>query len=709
MNQPLGYTGKILWVDLSTKEIREESPEEKIYRFYLGGYGLGVYYVYNHIKPSCDPLGPDNILGFCPGLFTGSAAPMSGRYVVCAKSPLTGKGIRKDGSTGTGGWGNANSGGKFGPAIRRGGFDGIFFKGVSKQPVYLLIHNNSITIEHADEIWGKDCVESEEFLKNKHGKTCEVASIGPAGENLSLVSGIVTDEGRIAARSGLGAVMGSKKLKAVCISGKTQMHYYDKKRMLEMAKAYGKTIQSYVKSKIMNKFIPMLDYITPLSRILNIDMQSAGGSGESLARMTTVGLGGSGLGTTISNVMSSQSGDSPVKNFKGVGHKDFPMKKAMKLRGKRVKSFMKKRYGCFACPVRCGAILEYEGLPYSKKTTHRPEYETTSSFGSLILCDDLDALFKINEFLNRVGMDSISAGNIVAYVMECVEKHILNQQDFKCSKYSEGFLPTWGDSDAVLSLLELIVNREGIGDTLADGTLLASKKIAGTSEFVMHCNGQELPMHDPRYNPSIGLTYITDPTPGRHTAGTMDTEGGLGLNYFIKEIDFENSKDPEEKASLSAKVVQFHQVYEALGICMFAVNFAQYPLLEFIQSATGWEITPSEILNIGHRIQTLRQMFNAREGAIRHEISQRVIGNPPLTKGPTKKVSLDLEIMAQSYYEEMGYAKDGLPLEETLRNLKLDFCIPDLAISEGTAKPLVNQWLEKEGKTAYFGKRYKKE
>ncbi len=706
MAQPLGYTGTILWVNLSKNKISEEKPEEKIYRSYLGGYGLGVYYIYSRIKPGCDPLGPENILGFCPGLLTGTAAPLSGRYVVCGKSPLTGKGKRKNGSLGTGGWGNSNSGGKFGPAIRRSGLDGIFIDGISENPVYLLIQDKKVTIESADEIWGIDCVETEEFLKSKHGSNCEIASIGQAGENLSLVSGVVTDEGRIAGRSGLGAVMGSKKLKAVCISGKSQLSHVDKKLMLDLSKSYGKKIQSYLKSKMMNKMIPVLDYITPVARFFNIDLQSTGGGGESLAKMTAVGLSGSELGTTISNVMSVQSGDSPVKNFKGVGYKDFPMKNAMKLRGKRVKSYVLKRYGCFSCPIRCGAIIEYEDLPYDKKTSHRPEYETTSAFGSLILNDDIHALFIINEMLNRAGMDSISAGAIVAYTLECVENAILTQADFKCKKHPEGFLPKWGDSQAIITLLELIINREGVGDKLADGTLRASEHFQGTSEFVMHCNGQELPMHDPRYNPSMGLTYITDPTPGRHTAASMDTEGGLGLNHFIKEIDFENSRDPIEKARYSAKVAQFHQIFEALGLCMLAINLAQYPIIELVRASTGWEWTPEEILETGHRIQTLRQMFNAREGAIRHDISQRAIGSPPLPKGPTRDISLDLEIMAKAYYTSMGFQENGLPMESTLKKLDLDFCVKDLEISEGNLKPLINEWTQKKGNEINFGKRY---
>ncbi|MBN2156240.1 MAG: hypothetical protein JW776_09365 [Candidatus Lokiarchaeota archaeon] len=699
-----GIHGKILVVDLSSSITNDEMIDESIYRQYYGGYGLGVYYIYKNIVPCCDPLGPDNILGVLPGLLTGSPAPLTGRFIVCGKSPLTGKGSRKNGKYSTGGWGNSNSGGMFGPSLRKTGYDGIFFHGISKHPVYLLLNQGVASIESAKEIWGKDCVQTEEILKKKHGKSCEIASIGQAGENLSLVSGIVTDGGRIAARSGLGAVMGSKKLKAICACGNTQLNYADKKSAFALAKEYNKKIQSYTSNKMINGFFPMLDRISPMLRLLKSGL---GGSGESFAKITTATFGGSKLGTTVANVLSVQTGDAPVKNFKGIGYKDFPFKKAMKLRGKRFKKLTKRKYGCFGCPVQCGAILEYENLPYEKKTTHRPEYETSASFGCMILCDDFDALMKINEFLNRVGMDSISAGNIVAFVMEAVENGILKQSDFKCTEYPDGFLPTWGAAQWVIPLLKLIVTREGIGDTLADGTMVASQKIPNTSEFVMHCNGQELPMHDPRFDPSVGLTYIIDPTPGRHTAASMNTEAGMGLSYFVDGLEFEDSKIPEEQAAYFANVVKFHQTYETLGLCMFSTNFGLYPYLQMMKAVFDWEVKPEELLKTGHRIQTLRQMFNAREGAIRHELSQRAIGNPPLTKGPTKGVTLDLEKLAFIYYKAMGYTEDGLPLETTLKELNLDFCVKDLAIAEGNSNRLKNEWIE-EGNEVNFGFRYKK-
>ena len=233
-----GYFGKILWVDLTKMECREEEPDDEIYQKYLGGYGLGVYYIYTRITPNCDPLGPDNILGFCPGLLTGTFAPFTGRYMVCGKSPLTG------------GWGDANSGGKFGPAIKRVGYDAIFITGMAENPIYLYIDDETQELRDASDLWGKNTKETQNLLETKHGK-CDVASIGLGGEQKSLVAGIVNDSSRLASRSGLGAAMGSKRLKAICIKGTQKIAMADRAMMLQLTKSYSKQITSYKNNLIM--------------------------------------------------------------------------------------------------------------------------------------------------------------------------------------------------------------------------------------------------------------------------------------------------------------------------------------------------------------------------------------------------------------------------------------------------------------------------
>ncbi len=436
-----GVHGKILVVDLSSHQYEIEELPEEVYRRYLGGYGLGAYYLYKHIPPNCDPLGPDNILGFTPGLLTGTGAGFSGRFSVCAKSPTTGKGLRSNGQYSNGGWGNANAGGIFGPAIKRAGFDAIFFKGQSQAPVYLLITQEGISFEDASWLWGKDTIETEEELAVKHGQRASVASIGQAGENLSLISGISNDKGRIAARSGLGAVMGSKKLKAICLTANKKIEYADRPKLQELNKYYFARMKTFKSSKVVEAIGTKIDYAAPLMRMTKMGLSAPG---SVIPRMMGTMYGGVALGTNMTTIISAQNGDSPVKNYKGVGYVDYPMKRAMKLRGKNLNTYGKKQYGCFSCPLKCGYVLDYKNLPYKDKETHRPEYETACSFGSLILNDDMDLLLQVNEYLNRVGMDSIAAGTTVAYVLEGVETGFFKQEDFICQDVSAGILTGLG-------------------------------------------------------------------------------------------------------------------------------------------------------------------------------------------------------------------------------------------------------------------------
>jgi aldehyde:ferredoxin oxidoreductase len=686
-----GVHGKILVVDLTTRTYEVEEVPEEIYRKYLGGYGLGAWYIYSHIKPGCDPLGPDNILGFTPGLFTGTGAGFSGRYMVCGKSPLTGKGKRSNGEWCNGGWGNANSGGTFGPAIKRSGFDAVFFTGQADRPVYLLITDDRISIEEAGFLWGKDIVETDDELVALHGKKAAVAAIGPAGENLSLISGIANDKGRIAARSGLGAVMGSKKLKALCLVASKKIEFADRPKLMEMTKEYFARINGYEENKYVTAIVSKIDYFAPVIRVAKMGLAAPS---NILPYVIGGAYGGAQLGTTMSAIISSQNADSPVKNYKGVGHVDFPWKTAMNLRGKKINAFAKKRFGCFSCPLRCGYILEYDNLPYKDKETHRPEYETICAFGSLILNHDLDLLLQVNEYLNRSGLDSISAGVTVAYVLEGVGRGFLKEEDFSCKDYPGGFLPVWGDPAYIMPLLKLMVTREGIGDKLADGVWMAKSHFPGTESFAITANGSEMGMHDFRMGRSWGMSYLSDPTPGRHTSANYD-HLVMGMPDFFPPLQpfAVKATHPYQQGKSSAVAVKVHQVMESLGLCMFVYFMGDYRLLEMIASVTGWQMTAEEILEIGGRIQTTRQMFNAREGAIRHEVPQRAMGSPPLERGPIEGKSIDCEVMVQGYYEGMAFEQDGVPTPATLESYGLGSMIPDLAISTGAPARLVNEYL----------------
>ncbi|MHA1377649.1 MAG: aldehyde ferredoxin oxidoreductase family protein [Candidatus Helarchaeota archaeon] len=656
-----GYFGKILWVNLNTGELKEEAINDEIYQKYLGGYGLGVYFIYNRIKPNCDALGPENILGFCPGLFTGTIAPFSGRYMVCGKSPLTG------------GWGDANSGGRFGPAIKKAGYDAIFFEGISDNPVYLYIDENKKELIDASDIWGKDTFETENYLKMKYGR-CDVASIGLGGENKCLFSGIINDSSRIAARSGLGAVMGSKRLKAICIIGKKKMSVADRGEMLKLSKLYGKQINDYKNNLVMSYVVNMAPGFATLLRVAKIHYSSFKWVKMYVQFMAQIG-------TPFFYGILTAVGDAPIKNYLGVAHKDFKKKRYKNLDGKNLRKYYTGSVGCYACPIRCGARISIPEL--NLKDVDRPEYETIAAFSGLILNDDLETIIRINEYLNRQGIDTISCGGVVAFVLECVEKELLKQEDFKCKEYPDGFLPKWNESQYILALCKLIATREGIGDILANGVKKAAEKIEGSEEFAVHSGGQELPMHDGRLTKGLMLTYVTDPTPGRHTAGCIDYFLVGAGNKFLKGLKIKNSKKPKKKGESQSKAVKFTQSFNSLGLCLFSEWVGTYPLLEMIKAITGWSLSVDNLLQIGWRIQSLRQMFNAREGAIRHEVTKRAIGDPPMKKGPLKGKKIDVEEMAKYYYEHIGFAKNGVPKEYTLKKLGLEFCIKDLKNAKG--------------------------
>lgn len=697
MAETFGYTGKILWVDLSTGVITKESPPEEIYRNYLGGYGLGVYYIYTRIKPFSDPLGPDNILGFTLGLFTGTVVPFTGRWMVCGKSPLTGKGITADGEFCNGGWGDSNSGGFFGPAIKRAGYDAIFVTGISEKPVYLYIDQDSLKLMDASEIWGKDAFETEDLLKEKHGKQVNVATIGVAAENKSLISGIGNDYGRIAARSGLGAVMGSKKLKAVCLNGNTKLALADKETTNSLSKDYRDNMKAMLSKDFIGK---MLKNVPKFGSIMGKMKMSFGKSVQMVMKIP--GLKAEELvanylhryGTAFTLPISVPVGDASVKNFNGIGSEDYPQEIALQKVGKTFDTIKTEPYGCYGCPLRCGKKISVPELGI--KDSHKPEYETLASISSNILNSDPMLMVKINDYLNRQGLDSISTGVTLGYVLECVENGLLKKEDFKSERFPEGFLPQWHVSEYILPLLEMMVHREGIGDLLADGTWVASQKIENSKPYAMNAGGSEIPMHDPRYINWFAATYISDPTPGRHTAAGIDTLMLHPVGRFTKAFKFRTRRNLEANSEYHALAVKFSQSFNALGLCAYSLACGHYPLFELIKSVFGWDISPDEFLATGWRIQTLRQMFNAREGAIRHEIPKRLLGDPPLTKGPLKGISLPAEEMVQGYYRNIGFREDGVPEEDTLNTLNLEFCIQDLALCKGRPEPIVNEYLEIE-------------
>jgi aldehyde:ferredoxin oxidoreductase len=614
-----GYVGKLLVIDLFSGEISEEHPHDNLYRQFIGGVGLGVRLVYERQPGKVNPLGEQNILGFLPGLLSGTAVPGSSRMTIVSKSPLTG------------GWGDASLGGYIGYELKRTGYDGILLRGVSPKPVYLLIRQDKVELRDASYLWSKDTIETEKILRKELGDNrLRVACIGPAGEKQSLISAIMAEgkEGRAAARSGLGAVMGSKRLKAIAIRGQNVVPVADEERVQRLRRQFVKDI---IETNV--KFI------------------------------STIRDKGT-VGTTESFIMA---GATPIKNWSLIGldtlSKIIPDHEPYET---RINKYTVKKTACAGCPIGCGGILKSEEFG----EWDRPEYETVAGFGPMCLNNDVTSIIKANDICNRYGVDTISASTSIAFAIECYEKGIITQQD------TDGIELTWGNASAIIALLEKLVRREGFGTVLADGTKRAVEKIGNrAAECAVNVGGQELGFHDPRLIPARGIAYICDATPGRHTtfmAGRLLEGGGFPGPYpeiWGPKVDYRNYG---LKSLIYSGSIRYEQVAASAGICKFIFWQETWPLIDFINAATGWDFNIQELLISGERIQTLRQMFNIREGIDPKDslLPQRV--SKPAAIGPYKDVPVDFDLLRRQYYEAIGWNPEtGYPLKSRLEELGL--------------------------------------
>ena len=650
-----GFFGKILWINLTEEKFKEESLSEEHYRQYLGGYGLAVKLIYENMSAKVDPLSPDSLFGFFPGLLTGTPAPFSGRYMVAGKSPLT--------ST----WGDANSGGTFGPEIKKCGYDAILFKGAADKPKYISIIEDRKEILDASDIWGLDIIEAELKLKEKHGKFIKTAGIGRAGEKISRISGIANDKGRIAARAGLGAIMGAKKLKTLVLKGNKKIEIHNRDKFLDLVKIYNKSSAHREPSKFIRSILKNVPNLAKTIRRFRIGFAGPPKMIREIYKS---------FGTCVANTISAETNDSPIKNWGGIGMYDYPFKKSKNLSAINIQNYKIRDYGCFSCPVQCGGILKIPEI--NLEETYLPEYETCCSFGALLLNDDLISIFEINELCNRAAIDTISTGATIAFAIECFENGILTLDD------TNGLELTWGNSKAIVELVKMIINREGIGDILADGSNIAAKKIGkGSEKFAITSLGSEIAMHNPRIFPSLAFTYNYDPTPGRHTAASIDFIDIGPINKFQKGFKLPRGwKRNEKKKQEGQKLVtSFHQVLSSVGLCLFSTLFGPYPFIDLINNFTGWDINVDELITIGLRIQTLRQAFTLREeiDIANNKLPGRVTGHPPDKRGPTKGISVEYEDFYRGFCREMGWnPKNGFPLKKTLKDLDLEFVIKDL-------------------------------
>lgn len=608
-----GFTGKLLYIDLTTTVRSTKDLDETVARNYLGGSGLGAQ-ILSSMDWGVDPLGPENRLVFVPGPLTGTPAPLCSRYSVCAKSPLTNI------------WGEAHASGFWGPELKAAGLDGIVIDGRAERPVYLWVNDGKVTIKDARHLWGKDTFETEDTIKQELGDhKIRVACIGPAGEKLSRIAAIINDHGRAAARCGIGAVMGSKNLKAIAVRGTQKVEVAWQEEVRHLA-----------------------------------------GELAGIARESTAGKYLKDYGTAGGMDSFHEFGDVPIKNWK----EGFWEEGCHKVSGQvMTETILTGHSACKRCPIGCGRLVELKEGPYRGLKGKGPEYETIAAFGPLCLNDNLEAIVKANDLCNRYGLDTISTGGVIAFAFECYQEGLITRRE------AEGVELIWGNADAIVTMVEKIGEREGLGDLLAEGCRRAAEKIGrGADRFAIQIKGLELPMHDPRSFASWAVSYGTSNRGACHIqAPTFWVERGL----TFPAIGLENPGDrfaSAGKGRLTKIFQDFCEVVESAGICKFALygDFSSQHVLSLLRYTTGWDLTLDEMMKIGERSFNLKRLINVKCGISKKDdmLPERILTHS-LSKGGTKGHLPIQSKMLKEYYQERGWDENGVPTSEKLRELSL--------------------------------------
>ena len=629
-----GYTGNILHIDLNSKKHWIENPPETFYRTYWGGRALALYYMLNQMKPHTDPLSSDNILIFAPSVLTGTPAPAMPRYTVCAKSPLTGA------------QGEAEAGGWWGPELKKAGFDALIIKGSSPTPVYLYIKDGKIEIKEATHLWGKDTGETQRIIKNELADDkVRIAQIGPAGENLVRFANIVNELKHFNGRNGLGAVMGSKKLKAIAVRGTKPINLYNKERISQVTKNITKRIMD-----------------NPLSRGLRE-------------------LGTPGLVRPF-----YEAGCLPSYNWT-TGY----FKEGENLTVETYnKTILKGTKGCYACSIRCKRVVEVDEPGLKVDPAYGgPEYETIASLGSLCGISDLKYIAKANELCNKYTMDTISTGMVIAFAMQCYQEGLLSKED------TGGIELTFGNKKALLILIEKIVHREGLGDLLSQGSYIAAQKIGkGSKNFIHQVKRQEIPMHDPRLKTGVGLQYALSDYGADHMKAAHDSFFKDKDSVGVKEMKGLGILEPvsptnmgEKKVALFKLLDIYWTVFDILGVC----DFGYVPrsvgtldeLLEIIRATAGWKTTWFELMKVGERSINMARVFNHREGFTSKDDTLPEVFYHNFKDGPLNGQGAidkkDFEKAIKLRYELMGWNPDtGIPTPAKLIELGLDWLIDEV-------------------------------
>lgn len=640
-----GTHGRLLVVDLSTGSSHVETLDEAIYQQFLGGYGLGAYLMWKHYPPKADPLSEPACFAIVAGLLTGARTPFSGRIQIVGKSPLTGT------------WADSNSGGSVASQLRRAGYDALLVKGRAQSPTVLVVHDGEVRLESAADLWGKEIPETFDLLRTRYGKRSEVgvSAIGPAGESGARIASVMNDRYHAFGRQGFGALYGSKNLKAIVVSGSGELPVADPKRFRALCDSINKQYKSDI-GWLMRFFVWMAKpkkYLSWMYRLMTRLGMKAEVPQPAMRQLWA------DRGTTAAVALSVENGDAPIKNWKGIGARDFPLaQKSYKLDGAEVDKLITKKLSCGDCPAPCKGIVAVKkrGL----RDVRRPDYETIIGFGANLLNEDLELVTACHDACNRYGIDAVSSSATLAWACEAVDEGILSAADL------DGIDLRWGNGEAALALTIKMGTGEGCGAWLRHGSAYASKHVGkGSERFAIHVHGQEPAYHDARFSSLMGVTFVSDPTPGRHTAGSASWNETFAAKFPLPGA----IRDPKEvnvawygterKGVAQAHFSNAHQVLNGLGLCMFTTLTGGLPWLELLQALTGWSYTDEDLLSAGERIQNLRNAFNVREGLVPKDFvpPPRMFGHGDglLSAGPLKGVDVPIDRLKRDYYTAMHW------------------------------------------------------
>ncbi len=598
-----GWTGTILRVNLDRGEVSKEPLNKEWAADYLGARGLGTRYFVGEVSPKIDPLGAKNKLIFATGATTGHLGTSTGRFEVVTKGPLTGTIAA------------SNSGGLFGPELKFAGYDMVIFEGVSKKPVYLYINNDTVELRDASHLWGKLTGEATDALVAETDRSAKVSVIGPAGEHKSRIACIINDKDRATGRSGVGAVMGSKNLKAMVVRGTGGVQPADPEGIRDSA--------------------------------LRIRKQ--------LADHPVTGEGLPALGTAILVNVINQTGALPTRNFK-----EAVFEGAESTSGEHMREHnLVKNQGCFGCTIACGRVTR---VADGKNKTYGggPEYETMWAYGAHCGVDKLESIIKANAICNEYGMDTISAGSTVGCAMDLYESGYLPKKD-------AGMDIRFGDADVIVTLTEMMGKAEGIGKDLAEGSYRLGEKY-GHPELSMSVKKQEMPAYDPRGVQGMALEYATSNRGGCHVRGYMISPEVLGVPQKLDPQEIEG-KDQWLKIfqDLTASV-------DSAGICLFTTfGLGGSEVAEQLKAITGVDYDEAKVMQVGERIYNLERLFNMEAGLSTDDdtLPPRLL-NDAIPEGPMKGKVARLGEMLPAYYKTRGWDEKGVPTKEKLKELGLE-------------------------------------